>query len=220
MKTKRIGFLKGIISAVFMLAMIVTVLTVMPLTASATNVSNTVYTSNLVQNDELVLTGDTTLFVNADLTLKSISGDYTLEIQGDGEHTLTVNNQNGCAIRVKSLLSVAPSQGTVNLTVKGGSGYFAIATDGNISLNGVKLDVTGSSGIRSLNGNVIINGTNVSVVCQDGVGVIANSGSISIDSDYLFVQCAGQSGDAYWEHGIGAVKDITIISDDATITDI
>ena len=141
-----------------------------------------------------------------------------MEIQGDGEHTLTVNNQNGCAIRVKSLQSVAPSQGTVNLTVKGGSGYFAIAADGNISLNGVKLDVTVSSGIRSANGNVTINGTNVSVVGQDGVGVIANSGSISIDSDYLFIQCAGQSGDAKWEHGVGATKDVTIISDDATIT--
>ena len=65
MKTKRIGFLKGIISAVFMITLIVTVFAVMPLTASATNVSNTVYTSNFVENDELVLTGDTTLFVNA-----------------------------------------------------------------------------------------------------------------------------------------------------------
>ena len=115
MKTKRIGFLKGIISAVFMIALVVTVFAVMPLTASATNVSNTVYTSNLVENDELVLTGDTTLFVNADLTLKSISGDYTLEIQGDGKHTLTVNNPNGCAINVKTLQSVKPSQGTVRL---------------------------------------------------------------------------------------------------------
>ena len=185
---------------------------------AATDVSGTQYASNLVDYDDLILTGDTTLFVNADINLRSISGDYTLEIQGDGEHTLTVNNQNGCAISVKSLQSVAPSQGTVNLTVKGGSGYFAIAADGNISLNGVKLDVTGSSGIRSANGNVTINGTNVSVIGQDGVGIVANVGSINIDSDYLFVQCAGQSGDALWEHGIGAVGDITINSADATIT--
>jgi len=217
MKMKISRFLKKILPTVCTIAMIVTVLTVMPLSASATNVSNTVFTSNLVRNDELVLTGDTTLFVNSDLTLKSISGDYTLEIQSDGEHTLTIDNPNGCAIYVKTLKSVKPSQGTVNLTIKGGDDYFAIATTGDISLAGIKLDVNGSAGIRSEEGNVTINGTNVSVVGSDGIGVVANSGSISIDSDYLFVQCAGQSGDAMWEHGIGALKDVTIISDDATI---
>ena len=186
-------------------------------TAFATNVSDITYASNLVDNDDIVLIDDTILYVNADRTLNSISGDYDLEIQSDGVHTLTVNNPNGCAISVKSLESTVPSQGTVNLTVEGGDGYFAIATDGDISLNKVNLDVTGDSGIRSLNGDVTINGTNVSVIGQNGVGVIANSGSISIDSDYLFVQCAAQSGDAKWEHGIGAVNDVTINSKDATI---
>ena len=95
-------------------------------------------------------------FVNEDITLRPISGDYALVIHSDGEHTLTVDNPNGSAINVKMLKSVKHSQGTVNLT---------------------------------------INGTNVSVVGSDGFGVVANSGSISIDSDYLFAQCAGQSGD-------------------------
>ena len=217
MKTKRIGFLKGILSVVFMLALIVTMVAVMPMTVSATNVSEVVYASNLVDGDDIVLIGDTTLYVNADVSLKSIKGDYALEIQSDGEHTLTIDNPNGSAIYVKTLKSVKPSQGTVNLTIKGGDDYFAIATTGDISLAGIKLDVNGSAGIRSEEGNVTINGTNVSVVGSDGVGVVANSGSISIDSDYLFVQCAGQSGDAMWEHGIGAAKDVTIISDDATI---
>ena len=204
---------------VFLIAicMIFGVFAITPLSASATNVSEVVYASNLVDGDDIVLTGDTTLYVNADVSLKSISGDYALEIQSDGEHTLTVDNPNGSAIYVKTLRSVKPSQGTVNLTVKGGDDYFAIATTGDISLDGINLDVNGSAGIRSEEGNVTINGTNVSVVGSDGIGVVANSGSISIDSDYLFVQCAGQSGDAMWEHGIGAAKDVTIISDDATI---
>ena len=117
MKTKRIGFLKGILSVVFMLALMITVVCVMPLTASAaTNVSNTQYASNLVDNDEIVLTGDTTLFVNADLTLKSIKGDYALEIQSDGEHTLIIDNPNGCAIEVKTLKSVKPSQYSIYWT--------------------------------------------------------------------------------------------------------
>ena len=217
MKTKRIGFLKGILSAVFMLALIVTMVAVMPMTVSATNVSEVVYASNLVDGDDIVLIGDTTLYVNADVSLKSIKGDYALEIQSDGEHTLTIDNPNGSAIYVKTLKSVKPSQGTVNLTIKGGDDYFAIYTTGDISFDGTKLDAKGGAGIRSDEGNVTINGTNVSVVGSDGIGVVANSGSISIDSDYLFVQCAGQSGDAMWEHGIGAEKDVTIISDDATI---
>ena len=217
MKTKRSGFLKGMLSAVFMLALIVTMVAVMPMTVSATNVSEVVYASTLVDGDDIVLIGDTTLYVNADVSLKSIKGDYALEIQSDGEHTLTIDNPNGCAIEVKTLKSVKPSQGAVNLTVKGGDNYFAIYTTGDISLAGIKLDVNGSAGIRSDEGNVTINGTNVSVVGNDGIGVVANSGSISIDSDYLFVQCAAQSGDAKWEHGIGAAKDVTIISDDATI---
>lgn len=117
MKTKRIGFLKGILSAVFMLALIVTMVAVMPMTVSATNVSEVVYASNLVDGDDIVLIGDTTLYVNADVSLKSIKGDYALEIQSDGEHTLTIDNPNGSAIYVKTLKSVKPSQGTVNLTI-------------------------------------------------------------------------------------------------------
>ena len=202
------------LGALLGLAVLVTLLTT---TVLATNVSEIVYASNLVDGDDIVLIGDTTLYVNADVSLKSISGDYALEIQSDGEHTLTIDNPNGSALYVKTLKSVKPSQGTVNLTVKGGDDYFAIYTTGDISLDGTKLDVKGGAGIRSDEGNVTINGTNVSVVGNDGVGVIANGGSISIDSDYLFVQCAGQSGDADWEHGIGAMKDVTIISDDATI---
>ena len=88
---------------------------VVPMTTTvlATNVSEIAYASNLVDGDDIALTGDTTLFVNADLTLKSISGDYALEIHSDGGHTLTIDNPNGCAISVKTSQSVKPSQGTV-----------------------------------------------------------------------------------------------------------
>ena len=43
--------------------------------AVATNVSGTTYASNLVANDNIVLTGNTVLFMNTDLTLTGISGD-------------------------------------------------------------------------------------------------------------------------------------------------
>ena len=92
-----------------------------------------------------------------------------------------------------------------------------IAASGDISFNGTKLDVEGSAGIRSANGNVTINGTNVSVVGQDGGAILANSGSINIDSDYLFVQCEGQSNETDWQHGVAGMQDVTIVSEDATI---
>ena len=215
MKTKRISFLKGILSAVFMLALMITVFTVMPVTASATNVSEVVYASNLVDGDDIVLTGDTTLYVNADVSLKSISGDYALEIQSDGEHTLTIDNPNGSAIYVKTLKSVKPSQGTVNLTVEGGDSYFAIFTTGDINLDGVMLDVKGDCGIRAYTGNITING-NLFVSVKTYVGVNAPSGSVSIDGDTVSILCAGE-GVGGWADAIGAKNDVTLKSNDATL---
>ncbi len=215
MKIKRIGFLKGILSAVFMLALMITVFTVMPVTASATNVSEVVYASNLVDGDDIVLIGDTTLYVNADVSLKSIKGDYALEIQSDGEHTLTIDNPNGCAIEVKTLKSVKPSQGAVNLTVKGGDDYFAIYTTGDISLEGIKLDAKGGAGIRAADGNITING-NLSVSVKTDVGVNAPSGSVSIDGDTVSILCAGE-GVGGWADAIGAKNDVTLKSNDATL---
>ncbi len=96
---------------------------------NATNINGTEYASNLVDNDNIVLTGNTVLFMNADLTLKSISGDYDLEIQGS--NTLTINNPNGTGISVKSFNSMAP----LHITARDN----AIATtnvEGDITING------------------------------------------------------------------------------------
>ncbi|MBQ9073204.1 MAG: hypothetical protein IJY30_01875, partial [Muribaculaceae bacterium] len=170
--------------------MAVVLLTATALTVSATNVSEIVYASNLVDGDDIVLIGDTTLYVNADVSLKSIKGDYALEIQSDGEHTLTIDNPNGCAIEVKTLKSVKPSQGAVNLTVKGGDNYFAIYTTGDISLEGIKLEVEGDNGIRSSAGDIKLNG-NVSIVVNDNIGIHATEGSISIDGNSVSIECKG-----------------------------
>ena len=202
---------------VFLIAicMLFGVFAITPLTASATNVSEVVYASNLVDGDDIVLTGDTTLYVNADVSLKSIKGDYALEIQSDGEHTLTIDNPNGCAIEVKTLKSVKPSQGAVNLTVKGGDDYFAIYTTGDISLEGIKLDAKGGAGIRAADGNITING-NLSVSVKTYVGVNAPSGSVSIDGDTVSILCAGE-GVGGWADAIGAKNDVTLKSNDATL---
>ena len=86
--------------------------------ARKTNVNGSVNASSLVANDNIVLTGNTTLNMDADLALTSIRGDYSLNIQGS--HKLTVKNPSGVAIRVRSLNSTAP----LYLTAK----YEAITT--------------------------------------------------------------------------------------------
>ena len=105
---------------------------------NATNINGTEYASNLVDNDNIVLTGNTVLFMNADLTLKSISGDYNLEIQGS--NTLTINNPNGIGISVKSFNSMAP----LHITARDN----AIATtnvEGDITItNNLTAETTGN----------------------------------------------------------------------------
>ncbi|MBQ4344901.1 MAG: hypothetical protein IJC40_03235, partial [Muribaculaceae bacterium] len=105
---------------------------------NATNINGTEYASNLVDNDNIVLTGNTVLFMNADLTLKSISGDYNLEIQGS--NTLTINNPNGTGISVKSFNSMAP----LHITARDN----AIATtnvEGDITItNNLTAETTGN----------------------------------------------------------------------------
>ncbi len=86
--------------------------------ARKTNVNGSVNASSLMANDNIVLTGNTTLNMDADLALTSIRGDYSLNIQGS--HKLTVKNPSGVAIRVRSLNSTAP----LYLTAK----YEAITT--------------------------------------------------------------------------------------------
>ncbi|MBR3859637.1 MAG: hypothetical protein IKJ18_06465, partial [Bacteroidaceae bacterium] len=105
---------------------------------NATNINGTEYASNLVDNDNIVLTGDAVLFMNTDLTLKSISGDYNLEIQGS--NTLTINNPNGTGISVKSFNSMAP----LHITARDN----AIATtnvEGDITItNNLTAETTGN----------------------------------------------------------------------------
>ena len=86
--------------------------------ARKTNVNGSVNASSLVANDNIVLTGNTTLNMDVDLALTSIRGDYSLNIQGS--HMLTVKNPSGVAIRVRSFNSTAP----LYLTAK----YEAITT--------------------------------------------------------------------------------------------
>ena len=200
-------------------------------TAYATNVSGAYYASNFVENDDLVLIGNTTLYVNADLTLNSISGDYNLDIQWDGEHTLTINNPNGNAIDVAAFTCTAPLNLTATqcaimadsiemgntVTAQGGGGYYTIYAENDFVFNGKKLDLKGSAGVCSAKGNVTIDANNVTIMGQDGVGIFSCTGNVDIESDYIYVQCSAMDKDVTRNQGICAQKDLAIASKDATI---
>lgn len=78
-------------SMMLVLVLVIGLLPATTLTAlAAVNVSGTVNAGQLSANAELNLTGDTTIAMDKDLTLSSISGkDYHLTVQGSGK--LTVN---------------------------------------------------------------------------------------------------------------------------------
>lgn len=141
---------------------------------AATNVSGTTYASNLVANDNIVLTGNTVLFMNTDLTLTGISGDYTLEIQGS--NTLTVNNPNGNAISVSSLNTISAS-----LDITGSKD--GLNVDQDITISGGSLVVhAGVDGVYSRNGSITMNGT-FNLTSTNGRAIYARSGNVAITGD-------------------------------------
>ena len=128
-------------------------------TKTAVNVSGLIDASTLADNAEIVLTGNTNLFMNVNKTLKCISGDYTLTISGG--NILTINNPNGAGIEVKSLNSTAP----LNITVRDN----AIAT-------------TNAAGDVTINGNLTAETTGDKYFCIVGKKVTLIGGTKTITS--------------------------------------
>ena len=128
-------------------------------TKTAVNVYGLIDASTLADNAEIVLTGNTNLFMNVNKTLKCISGDYTLTISGG--NILTINNPNGAGIEVKSLNSTAP----LNITARDN----AIAT-------------TNAAGDVTINGNLTAETTGDKYFCIVGKKVTLIGGTMKITS--------------------------------------
>lgn len=175
-----------------------------------TNVSGTIYASSLADNDNLVLTGDTTLVMDVNKSLKSISGAYALTIQGS--ITLEVNNNAGHAISVKSLTSAAflrliSSKYALNIeqniNTSGGlfiisDGVGAYSKNGSITISGKSTISSGEAAIYAPKGSISVNGdltaetTNGKYICVVGNnGVTLTGGTVSISSKTIAVRTAG-----------------------------
>ena len=70
--------------------MMIGILVAATLTVSAAKVSGTVNASSITDGS-LTLTGDTTLWMDTDLVLSKITGDYELRVEGSGKLTVTGN---------------------------------------------------------------------------------------------------------------------------------
>ena len=158
-----------------------------------TNVSGTIYASNLADNDNLVLTGDTTLVMDVPRKLTSISGDYELNIEGN--NALDVVNPNGDTINVKSLRS--------SVFLRLIAGKSGVDSDDLVVLNGGVFVISELYGIRSdYNAVSIGGGKPVSIYCNQiaidaGRNVYIEVSNLTIESQYkgimsnLLVQLVG-----------------------------
>ena len=182
--------------------------------AMATNVSGPMYASNLVDNDDIVLIGNTVLFMNSDLTLKSISGDYNLEIQGTNK--LTVSNLNGNAISVASFSAISAS---LDIT----SSKNGLNVEQDITISGGNIVIhTGSDGVYSNTGNITMECT--CDITSDGAHAIyAKQGDVSVTGNIKAVSYTTSTAVGAIQAGHSAYNDwtigsITIAGGDVEIT--
>ena len=77
-----------VFSAFLVLVTVLCSLPALPLFISAQNVTGTMYASLIRENEAVVLWGDTTLIMDTDLTVPSITGDYDLTGYGNGLRTV------------------------------------------------------------------------------------------------------------------------------------
>ncbi|MBQ4633132.1 MAG: hypothetical protein IJB46_07295, partial [Prevotella sp.] len=115
--------------------------------SKAVKASGVIDASTLEDNAELVLTGNTNLFMDVNKTLKCISGDYTLTLSGG--NILTLNNPEDYAINVLSITISAP------LIVK--SSNVAISAKNGITINNTVNATSSNTGIGTVNGTLTIN---------------------------------------------------------------
>ena len=179
----------------------------------ATNISGPMYASNLVENDDIVLVGNTVLFMNTGLALKSISGNYTLEIQGTEK--LTVTNPDGHAITVTSL-------NLISTTMEIRTPYNGLSVDQDITMsNGSLLLITGQEGIFSQNGNITLDGI-INVSSIYGHGICARNGNVSLTgnnikanttaTDAAAVQAGHMETNSWAEGGISITGGTIVVS--------
>ena len=168
-------------------------------TTSAIEVSGLIDASTLPNNAELVLTGNTNLFMDVNKTLKCISGDYALTLSGG--NILTLNNPEDYTIDVYDVTVSAP----LNVI----SSNVAISAKNGITINSTVNATSTDTGIGTVSGTLTING-DVTVTTNSSAAILNrgldNGGDIIINNGVIKAT-GGNSG--IWAYGIAARGSIT-----------
>ena len=163
--------------------------------AATVKISGLVDASTIADNSAIELVGNANLFMDANKTFKSISGDYTLTISGG--NSLTLDNSEGYAIYVYSV--------TISAPVHVVASYVAIGAQNGISINANVNAVSTNTCIGTLQGDITIN-ANVTATTTSSTAILNKGGHIIINSGTVNAT-GGTSGD--WPFGIAAIGRIT-----------
>ena len=181
---------KRMLSAILALALVVGFC---PVTrGSAQNITGLMYASTVIADRGVVLMGDTHLYMDIDLSVPYIEGDYNLTIDGSG--TLTIDG-SGNGIAVKSLycesdLFVQPGWHAIDVTetvyisnaecfVVGG-----IYAEGDIEIHSNNATIGGNgNAIFSNSGNITLGGSTFDIGAN-GVAVYAKTGDINMTGNF------------------------------------
>ena len=163
--------------------------------AGTVKISGLVDASTIADNAAIELVGNANLFMDANKTFKSISGDYTLTISGGNR--LTLDNSEGYAIYVSSV--------TISAPVHVVASYVAIGAQNGISINANVNAVSTNTCIGTLQGDITIN-ANVTATTTSSTAILNKGGHIIINSGTVNAT-GGTSGD--WPFGIASMGRIT-----------
>ena len=159
----------------------------------AEEVAGMVNASSLPDNAEIVLTGNTNLYMDTNKTFSRIRGNYDLSVSGG--NVLTVNDKKGDAIFVGSFSSSSSmviscgtngaciyAKGNVSLSgkdVKLTGAKFGIYSTGSISITCPSLAITGAWGLYALQDVDIPEG--ITSIDAYVTGIMANTITLSTD---------------------------------------
>ena len=162
---------------------------------SAVNISGSLNVSTLADNSEVVLTGNTNIYMDVNKTLKSITGDYMLTLSGG--NILTLDNEGGYAIDVSSV--------SINSPLRVLASYIAIGAQNGISINANVEATSSNTCIGTLKGDITIS-ANVTATTNHSAAILNKGGNITINSGVINA-IGATSGD--WAWGIAATGSIT-----------
>ena len=169
-------FSKQILSTLLAFVMVIGLIPAAAIPARAQNITGLMYASTVIADRGVVLMGDTHLYMDIDLSVPYIEGDYSLTIDGGG--TLTIDG-SGNGIDVKSLDCSA------NLFVQ--PGWHAIEVSETVYIDNAESFIVG--GIYA-GGNINIRSNNATIG-GNGNAIFSSLGNITLSGDTFDIGANG-----------------------------